>query len=175
MGSTKIHTSILLTLLLSLVFIRQHALAANDALMEDYQIQIFTVPDPLVVGKEATIILKILRSKNLLPVKYGQVYLDIENNFRAEKSNDSDFKNLSEYKAAIEADEFGNYELRTNFKKEGAYNIKVAIKGLGGKTFNEPLTAGFIVRVKAPVSSGFKLLFFLSTVLITTIIGLYLI
>jgi polyferredoxin len=153
----------------------QPALASNKALIEDYQIQIFTEPDPLVAGKEATIISKILRSKNLLPVKNGRVYLSIENNFRAVKSNDRDFKNLSEYKEAIEADEFGNYELRTNFKKAGAYYIKVVIKELEGKILNEPLTAVFAVRVKASVSSGLKLLFFLFTVLIITLIGVYLI
>jgi polyferredoxin len=175
MGSKKININILLSFLLLLTFMLQPALASNEALIEDYQIQIFTEPDPLVAGKEATIISKILRSKNLLPVKNGQVYLSIENNFRAVKSNDRDFKNLSEYKEAIEADEFGNYELRTNFKKAGPYNIKVTIKGLEGKTLNEPLTAVFAVRVKASVSSGFKLLFFLSTVFIITLIGVYLI
>jgi polyferredoxin len=175
MGSKKININILLSFLLLLTFMLEPALASNEALIEDYQIQIFTEPDPLVAGKEATIISKILRSKNLLPVKNGQVYLSIENNFRAVKSNDRDFKNLSEYKEAIEADEFGNYELRTNFKKAGPYNIKVTIKGLEGKTLNEPLTAVFAVRVKASVSSGFKLLFFLSTVFIITLIGVYLI
>ncbi len=175
MGSKKININILLSFLLLLTFMLEPALASNEALIEDYQIQIFTEPDPLVAGKEATIISKILRSKNLLPVKNGQVYLSIENNFRAVKSNDRDFKNLSEYKEAIEADEFGNYELRTNFKKAGAYYIKVVIKELEGKTLNEPLTAVFAVRVKASVSSGFKLLFFLFTVLIITLIGVYLI
>jgi polyferredoxin len=175
MGSKKIHTGILLTLLLSLEFIPQHALAANDALMEDYQIQIFTEPDPLAAGKEATIILKILRSKNHIPVRYGQVYLSIENNFQARKTDDRDFKISSEYKVATEADEFGNYELRTSFKKAGAYFIKAAIKGLGGKTFAEPLTTGFTVSVKASVSSGFRLLSILSTVFIITLIGVYLI
>jgi hypothetical protein len=175
MGSKKININILLSFLLLLTFMLQPALASNEALIEDYQIQIFTEPDPLVAGKEATIISKILRSKNLLPVKNGQVYLSIENNFRAVKSNDRDFKNLSEYKEAIEADEFGNYELRTIFKKAGPYNIKVTIKGLEGKTLNEPLTAVFAIRVKASVSSGFKLLFFLLTVLIITLIGVYLI
>lgn len=175
MGSKKININILLSFLLLLTFMLQPALASNEALIEDYQIQIFTEPDPLVAGKEATIISKILRSKNLLPVKNGQVYLSIENNFRAVKSNDRDFKNLSEYKEAIEADEFGNYELRTNFKKAGAYYIKVVIKELEGKILNEPLTAVFAVTVKASVSSGFKLLFFLFTVLIITLIGVYLI
>ena len=175
MGSKKINTHIILSFLVIMAFISESALAAKAVLVGDYQIQIFTEPNPLVAGKEATIILKILRSKSQLPVRYGQVYLSFENNFQAGKTNNRDFKIQSEYKAAIEADKFGNYELRTNFNEAGDYYIKVTIKGLGEKTFNEPLTAGFTVRVKASVGSGFRLLFILSTIFIITIAGVCLI
>jgi polyferredoxin len=129
----------------------------------------------LVAEKEATIIIKILRSQNNLPVRNGQIYLSTKSNFQAAKTNGRDLKIITEYKAATEADEFGNYELRTIFKEAGAYYIKVAVKGLEGKIFNKPLTAGFTVRVNASVYSRSKLLFILSTVLVITLAALYLI
>ena len=158
-----------------MTFISESALAAKAVLVGDYQVQIFTEPDPLVVEKDANLIIKIQQSRDKRPVRNGQIYLSTRSNFQAAETDDRNFKILLGYKAAIEADEFGNYELRTNFKEAGAYYIKVAIKGLGGKTFHEPLTAGFTVRVKASVSSGFKLLFFLSAVFIITLVGVYLI
>jgi len=175
MGSKKNNAHILLSFLLLLAFIPQPALASSDVLIGDYQIQIFTEPDPLVAGKEANIIIKILRSRDHMPVKNGQIYLSTENTFQAAKTNDRDLKIVSEYKAATEADEFGNYELRTIFKEAGAYYIKVAVKGLEGKTFNKPLTAGFTVTVNASVYSRSKLLFILSTVLVITLAAFYLI
>ena len=175
MGSKKINTNILLSFLLLLTFISQPAPAANDVLIGDYQIQIFREPDPLVAGKEANIIIKILRSRDHMPVRNGQIYLSTKSNFQAAKTNGPDLKIITEYKAATEADEFGNYELRTIFKEAGAYYIKVAVKGLEGKIFNKPLTAGFTVRVNASVYSRSKLLFILSTVLVITLAALYLI
>jgi polyferredoxin len=175
MGSKKNNTHILLSFLVFLTFIPGTVLGANAVLIGDYQIQIFTEPDPLVVEKEANLIIKILRSRDHLPVRNGQIYLNTRRNFQSAKTNDRDLEIISEYKATTEADEFGNYELRTNFKEAGAYHIKVAIKGLEGKTFNKPLIAGFTVRVKTSVSSGFTLLFILSTVFIITLAGGYLI
>ncbi|MEE9537583.1 MAG: 4Fe-4S binding protein, partial [Desulfobacterales bacterium] len=174
MGSKKNNAHILLSFLL-LAFIPQPALASSDVLIGDYQIQIFTEPDPLVAGKEANIIIKILRSRDHMPVKNGQIYLSTENTFQTARAKRPDLKIVSEYKAAIEADEFGNYELRTIFKEAGAYYIKVAVKGLEGKTFNKPLTAGFTVTVNASVYSRSKLLFILSTVLVITLAAFYLI
>ena len=174
MGSKKNNAHILLSFLL-LAFIPQPALASSDVLIGDYQIQIFTEPDPLVAGKEANIIIKILRSRDHMPVKNGQIYLSTENTFQTARAKRPDLKIVSEYKAAIEADEFGNYELRTIFKEAGAYYIKVAVKGLEGRIFNKPLTAGFTVTVNASVYSRSKLLFILSTVLVITLAALYLI
>ena len=175
MSFIKINIYPLLLILLFFTFIPVPALASNPVRIGDYQVRIFTEPDPLIAGKEANIIIKILRSRDHKPVRNGQIYLSTENNFQAAKTNGRDLKIISDYKAAVEADEFGNYELRSNFKEAGAYYIKVAVKGLEGKKFNKPLTAAFTVKVEAPVSSGFKLLFILSTVFIITIAGVYLI
>jgi hypothetical protein len=129
MGSKKNNAHILLSFLLLLAFIPQPALASSDVLTGDYQIQIFTEPDPLVAGKEANIIIKILRSRDHMPVKNGQIYLSTENTFQTARAKRPDLKIVSEYKAATEADEFGNYELRTIFKEADTYYIKVAVKG----------------------------------------------
>jgi hypothetical protein len=175
MSIIKINIYPLLLFLLFFTFIPVPALASNPVRIGDYQVRIFTEPDPLVAGKEANIIIKILRSRDHMPVRNGQIYLSTENNFQTAKTDRPDFKITSEYRTATESDEFGNYELRTIFKEADAYYIKVAVKGLEGKKFKEPLTAGFAVRVEAPVSSGFKLLFILSTIFIITIAGVYLI
>jgi polyferredoxin len=175
MSFIKINIYPLLLFLLFFTFIPVPVFASSLVQIGDYQVRIFTEPDPLVAGKEATIIIKILRSRDHKPVRNGQIYLSTENNFQAAKTSDRDLKIISDYKAAVEADEFGNYELRSNFRETGAYYIKVAVKGLEGKKFKEPLTAAFTVKVEAPASSRFKLLFILSTVFIITLAGVYLI
>jgi hypothetical protein len=51
------------------------AWASNAVMVEDYQIQIFSDPDPLIAGQEATITLKILRIRDNTPVRRGKIFL----------------------------------------------------------------------------------------------------
>ena len=175
MGFKKKFTYVLLLLPLWAICIPELVPASNTVMIEDYQIQLFTDPDPLIAEKEATLILKILRSRDNEPVTDGKIYIRSDDRPQAVKTNGLDFKGLSEWKMATRADEFGNYELGTIFKEAGAYYIKVAVKGLEGRIFNKPLTAGFTVTVNASVYSRSKLLFILSTVLVITLAALYLI
>jgi polyferredoxin len=175
MGFQKINARILLTMLLFLIFMPQAAWASKAVLIGEYQIQMFTDPDPLIAEKEATIILKILRSQDQMPVRNATIYLSTKDTFQSVKTNGLDLKRLSEYKAATEADEFGNYELRTIFKKADIYYIKVAISELEGKKFNLPLTAGFTLKVNPVVNSLSRLLLILFLLLSITLAGLYMI
>ena len=79
----KINIYPLLLFLLFFTFIPVPALASDPVRIGDYQIRIFTEPDPLVAGKEATIIIKILRSRDHKPVRNGQIYLSTESEFQA--------------------------------------------------------------------------------------------
>ena len=151
------------------------AKAANSLRIQDYQVQLFTDPEPIIAEKEAALILKILRSRDNEPVTGAKIYILIDDISQTVKTNDSQLKVTTDYTAAGEADKFGNYELMTNFKESGAYSIKAAIKGLDGKAFDEPLVADFTVAVKASVYSVSKLLFIVSLVFVLTVAEVYLI
>ena len=166
---------VLLSLPLLLICITEPALAYDLVRIGDYQIQLFTDPDPLIAGKEANLIIKILRSQDQMPVRNGQIYSSIQNKFRAASLKRPDLNVLSEYQAITEADEFGNYELKTIFQDAGTYDINIAFEGREGKKFIKPLTAGFALTVNASVYSRSKLLFVLSTILVITLAALYLI
>ena len=175
MGSKKNNAYILLSFLVFFTFMLESVLAAQAVLDRDYQIQVFTDPDPLIAGHEANIIIKILRSQDHTPVRNGQIYLNTENTSQAAHIKRLDPEAIAEYQAATEADEFGNYELKKIFKDAGTYDIKIAFEGLEGKKFNKPLTVGFALTVNASVYSRSKLLFILSTILAITLAALYLI
>ena len=172
---TKNSTHTFLFILIFLTFIPGSIFAANVAIIGDYQIQVFTEPDPLVAGKEANLIIKILRSNDKMPVRNGQIYLITQNISQTTNISRPDLKVLPEYEATTEADEFGNYELKKIFRNAGTYDIKIAFKGLEGKIFVKPLTAGFTLTVNAPIYSRSKFLFILSTILLITLAALYLI
>jgi polyferredoxin len=174
MGFKKNNTYILFFFLVFLTFIPKSVLAAKAAIIGDYQIQVFTDPDPLVAGHEGNIIVKILRSQDLMPARNGRIYLSTGNASQNASRNDRNPKIISEYKATTKADEFGNYELRTNFDAAGDYYIKIAAKEIEGQTFIEPLTAGFTITVNASIYSRSKFLLILSTILVITLAALYL-
>lgn len=172
---TKNNTHIIFFYLIFMTFMPGSAYPANVVIIEDYQIQVFTEPDPLIAGKEANLIIKILRLQDQMPVRNGQIYSSIQNKSRAVSLKRPDLKVISEYHATSEADEFGNYELKTIFQDAGTYDMDIAFEGREGKKFIKPLTVGFALTVNASVYSRSKLLFVLSTILVSTLAALYLI
>lgn len=151
------------------------AWASNAVMVADYQIRIFSDPDPLIAGQEATITIKILRSRDNTPVRNGKIFLSTTDTLQAIKLNGFNFTDTSDFFAANEADEFGNYALKTTFDEPDTYYIKIAIKELEGKIINDPLTAGFTLNVQPPDNSTLRLIFILFTILLITVIGLYLV
>jgi hypothetical protein len=151
------------------------ALASNTMMVGDYQIQVFTDPDPLMAEKEVTITLKILRSQDHTPVRGGKIFLSTKDTFQAINNNELNLNSASEYIEAEEADEFGNYELKTIFSEPDTYYIRVAIKELEGQVINAPLKVGFTINVNPSATSNIKLFFILFTIFSITVAGVYLI
>jgi polyferredoxin len=147
--------------------------ASNAVLVGNYQIQIFTDPDPLIAGREAIIVLKILKADDNKPAKGGRVYMNTKNTLEAIRSSGLDLKDNSEYKIAREVDEFGNYELRTIFSKPDTYYITADIRELEGNPINVPIKAAFTIPVKRAANTNLRLFFILFTFLFITVVGLY--
>ncbi len=166
---------VLILLPLWAICIAGTAPAADALMIEDYQIQLFTDPEPLISGETAILILKILRSQDNEPVTDGKVFIRNGDPSQAVKANGPDLKGSSEWEMATRADEFGNYALATRFEKPGNFYIKVAIFELEGKKFKPPLQVGFALKINPAIHSTAKLLFISFLLLSITITGLYLI
>ena len=139
----------------------------------DYQIHFLSNPDPFTAGKPATIILKILTSQDNAPVRGAIILLNPKNTSQARLTNEFDFSENSDYQAATEADEFGNYELKTTFSDPAIYHITAIIKALEGKKFTPPLTIGFTVAVRPPIHSNFRLFAVLGALFALTNAAIY--
>jgi polyferredoxin len=94
-----------------------------------------------------------------------------------DETNDKglNYKDDGNYIQVAQADNFGNYEFKTAFEKANTYFIKVRIDELDGKTYNAPLTAGFALEVAPAVNIKLRLLLMLSSVIMMTLIGGYVI
>ncbi|UCG07094.1 MAG: 4Fe-4S binding protein [Desulfobacterales bacterium] len=147
--------------------------ASNAALVGNYQIQIFTDPDPLIAGREAIIVLKILRADDNKPAKGGRIYVNTKNSFEAIRSSGLNLKDNSEYKIAREVDEFGNYELRTIFSQPDTYYITTDIRELEGNPIAVSVKAAFTIPVKRAVNTSLRLYFIFFTFLFITVTGVY--
>lgn len=175
MNFNKVTQNILVLLLLYVAVWPGPALAVNTLLVEDYQIQLFTNPEPLIAEKEIFIIAKILRSQDSAPVRDAKIYFSITDNFQGKEIEALDLKKNAAYQAAREVDEFGNYQFKTTFKDPGGYFIQVAINALEGKKLHPPVTVGFTVTVNAPGNSNTRIALVLLSILSITIVGIYLI
>jgi polyferredoxin len=101
--------------------------------------------------------------------------LSTKSTLQAISNNTLNFYSTSEHVEAKEADEFGNYELKTIFSEPDTYYIRVAIKELEGQVINAPLKVGFTINVNPPGTSNIKLFFILFTIFFITVAGIYLI
>jgi hypothetical protein len=168
------HIINILILFISLItFLPVPVHAVNSVLVDRYQIELFTAPNPLRAEKEATLILKVLHSQDNSPAKGGKILINTKETVNDLRTRGLVLKDLTGYEAAKEADEFGNYEFKTIFKKPETYYIKVAIKEIEGRHFNTPLTAGFAMTVNSPKGINLGLLFILLTIFIMTVTTLY--
>jgi polyferredoxin len=165
------HISLLLFLLLA--FLPRPVWASNAVLVGDYQIQIFTDPEPLISGREAIIVLKVLRSDDNKPARGGKIYLNTKNTLETIRLSGLNLQDTSEYRIAREVDEFGNYELRTVFSKPDAYYIVVDIRKMESYPITVPIKAAFTIPVKRAPNTNLKLFFILFTFLFITVAGFY--
>ncbi|UCE51406.1 MAG: 4Fe-4S binding protein [Desulfobacterales bacterium] len=173
MNFNKVNSIIPLPLILLITISTGPLWASNAVLVGDYQIQIFTEPDPLIAGREAGIVLKVLRSQDNQPARNSKIYLNIGNTLQSLSSKELELKDNSEYKIAREVDEFGNYELKTVFTNPDIYYIRVAIKELEGEPINAPLKAGFTIQVNRPAKRNQSLILIFFTFVCITVIGIY--
>lgn len=93
------------------------------------------------------------------------------------KSNGLDLNNTSDYRAAEEADAFGNYQFKTIFREPGIYYIGVSIHELEGEILASPIAIGFPVTVKPSGNANVRLLvvllvFLFLTLMIITVINI---
>lgn len=153
------------------------SLASDAVRVGDYQIQIFTDPDPLVAETEVTLILKILHLKNLSPVRGARMIVGTGERLEDIISNGLDLNNASDYLVAEEADVFGNYQFNTTFRESGIHYIGVSISELEGEILGSPIAIGFPVSVKPSGNTNVRLwvvllVFLLLTLMIITVISI---
>jgi polyferredoxin len=162
-----------ISIILLLTVVAGSVWASNASLVGDYQIQVFTDPDPLIAGREAIIVIKILKSDDNKPVRGATVYINNKNTLAAIRSSGLDLKDTAEYKIAREVDEFGNYEFRTVFTNPDVYYIAADIRELEGTPITFPIKAAFTIPVKRAPNTNIRLFFILLTFIFITAAGLY--
>ena len=134
---------ILIPILLLIPFLPGAVRAFNVTEVGDYQIRLFTEPDPPVATKELRITFKVLHSRDNSPVNGAKVFVSTKETLQDIKEGGLDLVDLSDFIPAKEADEFGNYEVSTTFQRPDNYYIRVVIKGLKGNEGDDHLSAGF--------------------------------
>ena len=167
--------NILIIIFLLIPFLPGTVRAFNVTEAGEYQIRLFTEPDPPVATKEVRVTLKVLRSSDDSPVSGAKVFVNTKETLQDVKVGGLDFKSMSGYSEAKEADEFGNYELSTTFPRPDAYYIKVVVERLKENGIDDHLSAGFSLSVGTPDTPTYKLLFVLLTLLAMTIVGIWVI
>ena len=152
------------------------AFALNAVISGDYQIQLITEPAPPQAGRETTLTFKILHASDNTPARGGKVLVDASGKTADIKDEVLDLDDILTFIEATEADDFGNYEVRTAFFKPDTYYIKLKIVQMDGEQLSQPITAGFALQVVA--GSGGKLglwviLFLAITVTALALYGAY--
>lgn len=168
---------ILLLFVLGTILLPMPAWTSTAVMIGQYRIQVFTDPDPVIAGKEATIILKVVRLQDfssVRPVRNGQIFLST-GTLGSISASGLNLNDLSGYKQTQAKDEFGNYELKTTFPNPDTYYIRAAIKGIDAITTHAPLTAGFTLTVNPQDHSFLRLLLIFFLLLSITCAGVYLI
>jgi polyferredoxin len=154
--------------------VTERAQVAASAVVGEYQMQVFTLPNPLVSGKEGTVTLKIHRLSDNRPARDGRVFVNTQYTTEELTVEGAGFEGKTGYFRAVEADQPGNYEFNVSFKRAASYFIKVRFEELGGKHYNAPLHAGFTLNVNPAANTIPRLLFVMTVVIVMTAAGGYL-
>jgi polyferredoxin len=153
--------------------VTERAKVIASSTVGEYQLQVFTLPETISAQKEVAITLKIHRNSDGQPAQGGKVFIDADTMLDEANDKGINFQDNGSYVQAVQADRFGNYEFTTTFENANTYFIKVRIDELDGKTYNAPLTAGFILEASPSVNLKSRLLLMISAVAIMTLIGGY--
>ena len=139
----------------------------------EYHMQVFLLPEAVSVNKEATITLKIHRTYDGQPVRRGKVSVSTDATLDQATDEGISYLDQERYLPAENADGYGNYEFRTTFNEANSYFIKVRIDEIEGKTYNDPLTTGFVLQVAPSAISKFSLFLMIALIMMMTLIGGY--
>ncbi len=142
--------------------------AYNAVSTGEYHIRLFTDPSPPIAGQETSLIIKILRVSDNAPVGKGKVLLNVAETTDDNRRDGIRRENPTTFMLAREADEFGNYELKTRFERHGAYYIEAVIPEIKRVRLETPLRAGFTVASAPPDRSDVRRwVVFLSVIFLT--------
>jgi polyferredoxin len=158
-----------------LASVTERAKVVTTSVVGEYQIQVFTLPDPLVAGREATVTLKLHRLRDNRPARGGKVFVNTSSTMEQVTEEGPDFGDKRGYVQAAEADELGNYEFTVSFDRADTFFVKVHIDQLDGKGYNAPLTAGFTLDVDPAANTALRLVLVMTAFLFMTAAGGYLI
>lgn len=150
--------------------VAQRARVVGSFMVGGYQVKVFTLPETVTAGKETAITFKIHDSSNN-PARAGEVYVSTARVLREGFENQAGGEAL--YKRAREADGLGDYEFDAVFDRAGKYLVKMRIDRIEGRTFAEPLSAGFALAVKKAPNRALRLSLVLLAALLMTAVMAY--
>ncbi|UCE79183.1 MAG: 4Fe-4S binding protein [Nitrospiraceae bacterium] len=161
--------------LLSFASVTERAKVIASTTLGGYELQVFALPEPVSAQEETIITLKVHRHSDGQPAQGGKVFISADTLLDEANDKGLNYKDAGSYVQAVQADSFGNYEFKTTFENANTYFIKVRIDELDGTTYNAPLTAGFALEVAPAVNIKLRLLLMISSVIMMTLIGGYVI
>ena len=88
---------ILILIFILIPFLPGTVRAFNVTEADEYQIRLFTEPDPPVATKEMRITLKVLRSSDDSPVRGAKVFVSTKETIQDIKAGGLDFRDMSGY------------------------------------------------------------------------------
>ncbi|GAB4387644.1 MAG: hypothetical protein Kow0025_02380 [Thermodesulfovibrionales bacterium] len=147
----------------------ERARVAGSFLVGGYQVRVFALPEHITAGKEATLTLKI-HNLGDVPARGGRVLVSITEGLAGAMEG----TRTPRYREAAEADGLGDYEIKAVFGRAGDYFVRVRIEAIEGRTFDEPLAAGFTLNVTGSPSVALRLGLVMGAAALMTAAGLYL-
>jgi len=148
---------------------------------DGFQVELLTSPRPPRVGEESKIIIKILRSGSLEPVRNGKVLIGVspvrlldhsgpQHNPLTHAADGTDSSSLYPAPEMVWA---GSYTLVRQLDQRGPHRVRVALAEVDGRSFHPPALFEFYLNVAPASGLTPQLVFLLLTALAIGGVGIY--
>jgi hypothetical protein len=146
--------------------------------VDGYQIELLTVPSPLVAGKASQIVAKVLRSGTMEPVSGGTVSIGIAPmeaaaamDAHSEHAGHAAMNHGSSLTPVPEVTWAGSYTLEQTPVQPGSHMVRVALAELNGRAFASPIVIDFHIDVGSANAISPALLIAALSALVVAFVG----